>query len=201
MTNSVPEACVANLVIFKGLRNRYDLPASAIFAPDAEMTAFPPILVILGPTARGNRRWRCGWQSVGAEILSVDSMQVYRGMDIGTAKPTPDEQARVRHHLIDVADPNETFAVSRFVEMADEVIADAQQRGVPLIATGGTPMYYKALFEGLFEGPGADRGIRESSAGPMQMSSCMRGCTGRSRRRGANSCERPQATCAGDGGV
>jgi len=87
-------------------------------------------------------------------------MQVYRGMDIGTAKPTPDEQRQVRHHLIDEVDPSESFAVSQFVEKADAVIADARRRGVPLIATGGTPMYYKALFEGLFEGPGADDAVR-----------------------------------------
>ena len=66
-------------------------------------------------------RWR--WPNVLArEILSVDSMQIYRGMDIGTAKPSPDEQSRVRHHLIDLADPSETFSVSRFVELADAVI-------------------------------------------------------------------------------
>ena len=87
-------------------------------------------------------------------------MQVYRGMDIGTAKPTPQEQRLVKHYLIDVEAPNNTFAVARFVELADQVIADAQSRGTPLIATGGTPLYYKSLFEGLFDGPGADPLIR-----------------------------------------
>ena len=87
-------------------------------------------------------------------------MQVYRGMDIGTAKPTPAERAEIPHHLIDVVDPNQTFTVARFVELADQVIADAGARGVPLIATGGTPLYYKALFEGLFEGPPADEELR-----------------------------------------
>jgi len=118
--------------------------------------------VILGPTASGKsdlamalaRRW-------GAEILSVDSMQVYRGMDIGTAKPSAAEQADVRHHLIDLVGPDQTFTVARFVELADAVIADAARRKVPLIATGGTPLYYKALFEGLFEGPPADEAVRE----------------------------------------
>ena len=95
----------------------------------------------------------------GAEILSVDSMQVYRGMDIGTAKPTPAERAEVRHHLIDVIDPNEEFTVARFVELADAVIR--RPSAPPLIATGGTPLYYKALFEGLFEGPPADDLIRD----------------------------------------
>ncbi len=125
------------------------------------MTVASEILVILGPTASGKTALALSLaERLGAEILSVDSMQVYRHMDIGTAKPKPDEQARVKHHLIDLIDPTETFAVSRFVEMADAIIADARARRIPLIITGGTPMYYKALFEGLFEGPGADDAIR-----------------------------------------
>src|SRR6476661_8596391 len=121
------------------------------------MTAFPAIFSIIGPTASGKSALAMALaERVGGEILSVDSMQVYRGMDIGTAKPTREEQARVKHHLIDVVEPTEVFTVSRFVNLADAVIADATMRGVPLIATGGTPMYYKALFEGLFEGPSAD---------------------------------------------
>ena len=136
---------------------------TAILAPIADMTVFPAIFVIIGPTASGKSALAMSLaERFGAEILSVDSMQIYRGMDIGTAKPTRDEQARVRHHLIDVAEPTESFAVSRFVEMADAAIADAASRNVPLIATGGTPMYYKALFEGLFEGPSADAKVRES---------------------------------------
>jgi tRNA dimethylallyltransferase len=95
-----------------------------------------------------------------AEILSVDSMQVYQGMDIGTAKPSVAEQRDVRHHLIDVVDPSAPFTAARFVEMADAVIADARARNVPLIAVGGTPLYYKVLFEGMFEGPGADESVR-----------------------------------------
>lgn len=120
------------------------------------------MLVILGPTASGKTdlALRAALRT-GAEILSMDSMQVYRGMDIGTAKPTPAERASVRHHLIDVVDPDQPFAVARFVEMADAAIADAAKRGVKLIATGGTPLYYKSLFEGLFEGPAADVELRE----------------------------------------
>jgi tRNA dimethylallyltransferase len=123
------------------------------------------LLVVIGPTASGKSALAMALaERVGGEILSVDSMQVYRGMDIGTAKPRPDEQRRVRHHLIDVADPNQTFTVHQFVNLADEVIRDAAMRGVPLIATGGTPLYYKALFEGLFEGPGADPNLRATMA-------------------------------------
>jgi len=125
------------------------------------MAVPPAIFVILGPTASGKTALALALaEQTKAEILSVDSMQVYRHMDIGTAKPTADERARVKHHLIGVIDPTEQFAVSQFVERADAIIADAARRNVPLIATGGTPMYYKALFEGLFEGPGADEAIR-----------------------------------------
>jgi tRNA dimethylallyltransferase len=120
-----------------------------------------PILVILGPTASGKTDAALEAASaMGAEILSVDSMQVYRGMDIGTAKPSVAERRGIRHHLIDAVPPTEAFTVARFVEAADGVIADTAARGLPLVATGGTPLYYKALFEGLFEGPGADDTIR-----------------------------------------
>src|SRR4051794_20500856 len=121
-----------------------------------------PILAMIGPTASGKSALAMAVaEQIGGEILSVDSMQVYRGMDIGTAKPTPAEQARVRHHLIDVVEANEPFTVARFVDLADAVIADAKTRNVPLIVTGGTPLYYKALFEGLFEGPTADEAFRQ----------------------------------------
>ncbi len=126
-----------------------------------KMTDLPTLIVILGPTASGKTALALAVaKQIGAEILSVDSMQVYRDMNIGTAKPAIEEQDGVKHHLIDLVHPNESFAVSQFVEMADAIIADAAKRNVPLIATGGTPMYYKALFEGLFEGPGADDAIR-----------------------------------------
>ena len=125
------------------------------------MAVSPPILVILGPTASGKSDVALAIaRRAGAEILSVDSMQVYRGMDVGTAKPDAAERAKVVHHLIDVVAPDEPFTVARFVELADGVIASARTRNVPLVATGGTPLYYKALFEGLFEGPGADEATR-----------------------------------------
>jgi tRNA dimethylallyltransferase len=88
-------------------------------------------------------------------------MQVYRGMNIGTAKPSAAERRSIVHHAIDLVDPAESFTVARFVDVADGVIESTASRGVPLIATGGTPLYYKALFEGLFEGPSADAAVRE----------------------------------------
>jgi tRNA dimethylallyltransferase len=130
-------------------------------AGNAKMTVSPPLLAIFGPTASGKSslaialaRW------CGAEILSVDSMQVYQGMDIGTAKASLAERHEIRHHLLDWVRPDETFSVARFVELADGVIADAKRRGAGLIVTGGTPMYFKALFQGLFEGPAASESVR-----------------------------------------
>ena len=126
------------------------------------MAVSRPLLVILGPTASGQSDLAMAVaRRTGAEILSLDSMQVYRGMDVGTAKPTPAERAEVRHHLIDVVEPSEEFTVARFVELADATIADAAARAKPLIGTGGTPLYYKALFEGLFDGPPADPAVRD----------------------------------------
>src|SRR5450432_2302064 len=125
------------------------------------MAASPKIIVILGPTASGKSALAVALaEKIGGEILSVDSMQVYRGMDIGTAKPTLEEQRRIRHHLIDVAAPTEEYTVARFVAAADAVIADAASRGIPLMVTGGTPLFYKSLFHGLFAGPGADESLR-----------------------------------------
>ncbi len=120
------------------------------------------LLVVIGPTASGKSALAMEVaRQAGGEILSVDSMQVYRGMDIGTAKPRTAEQAQVRHHLIDLVEPTDSFTVARFVELADAAIAEAKSRGANMIATGGTPLYYKALFEGLFEGPSADPAVRE----------------------------------------
>jgi tRNA dimethylallyltransferase len=122
----------------------------------------PSLLVIVGATASGKSALAMELaRGNGGAILSVDSMQVYRGMDIGTAKPTAAERAVVPHLLIDLVPPNELFTVARFVALADAAITDARQAGRPLVATGGTPLYYKALFEGLFEGPPADVELRE----------------------------------------
>jgi tRNA dimethylallyltransferase len=121
-----------------------------------------PLLVILGPTASGKSALAMEVaRACEAEILSVDSMQVYQGMDIGTAKPTEQQRREIPHHLLDRVRPDEQFSAAKFVEMAEEIIGDAKSRGVRLIATGGTPMYFKALFEGLFAGPSADESVRE----------------------------------------
>ncbi len=119
------------------------------------------VVAILGCTASGKgglARALAG--ELDAEILSVDSMKVYRGMDIGTAKPTPEQRAAVAHHLIDVADPWEAFSAARYVELADAAVDAVHARGRPVVAVGGTVLYFKCLYEGMFAGPSADPGIR-----------------------------------------
>jgi tRNA dimethylallyltransferase len=96
----------------------------------------------------------------GGEIISVDSMKVYRRMDIGTAKPSPQIRREIPHHLIDVVEPSEDFSVAQFVAHAEAAIADIHTRGTPIFVVGGTPLYMKGLTEGLFEGPGANPEVR-----------------------------------------
>ena len=96
-----------------------------------------------------------------AEIISLDSMAVYRGMDIGTAKPTLAELARVPHHLIDIVDPDEDYSVERYLDAAHAKIAEISARGREVLFVGGTPLYLKALLRGLAAGPPADWEMRE----------------------------------------
>lgn len=99
-------------------------------------------------------------ERLGAEIVSVDSMKIYRRMDVGTAKPSAAVRARVPHHLLDVAEPSDEFSVARFVDLANRVVEAIHDRGRPVLAVGGTALYIKALSEGLFEGPSADEAVR-----------------------------------------
>jgi len=120
------------------------------------------IWVLLGPTAGGKTAVSLYLaQRHPVEIVSVDSMQVYRGMDIGTAKPGPEALRRAPHHMIDVVEPEESFNAGRFRQMALAVIEDIHRRGRRPLLICGTPLYLKALLWGLFEGPGADAAIRE----------------------------------------
>ncbi len=123
------------------------------------------IIVIAGPTAVGKTEYAIGIaRSLGTEIVSCDSMQLYRYMDIGSAKPTPEERAGVRHHLVDIIDPREEFSVVRYRELADEAIADISSRGMIPVICGGTGLYLDALLYDLDYGgdSGSDPGLRRS---------------------------------------
>ncbi len=119
------------------------------------------LLVICGPTASGKTALAVEMaEKLGGEIVSADSQQCYRGLDAGTAKPTPDEQARARHHLLDVADPEEQLDAARFVQLADAAIAGIDARGKRAIVAGGTGLWIRALLRGLLDAPGASPEFR-----------------------------------------
>jgi tRNA dimethylallyltransferase len=116
------------------------------------------LVALVGPTASGKTDAALEVASpLGAEIVSVDSMLVYRGMDIGTAKPTPAQRARVPHHLIDVAEPNEPFTAARYRSLAEAAIADVHRRRGAALLAGGSGLYYRAVVDRLrFPGTDAD---------------------------------------------
>ncbi|MBN2210942.1 MAG: tRNA (adenosine(37)-N6)-dimethylallyltransferase MiaA [Sedimentisphaerales bacterium] len=129
-----------------------------------------PFLLILGCTASGKGAVAFELaQKIGGEILSIDSMKVYRRMDIGTAKPSLEKRQTIQHHLIDVVEPWESFSLGRYVELADSAIADMQHRQCPIIAVGGTAMYIRGLIEGIFEGPPADAILRQQLKNEAQI--------------------------------
>src|SRR3954471_23403231 len=105
---------------------------------------------------------------IGAEIISLDSMAIYRRMDIGTAKPSQDQRASVPHHLIDIVDPSDEFSVAQYVEAAANVVADIRSRGKEPLFVGGTPLYLKSLLRGLFDGPPADWSLRHDIAQELE---------------------------------
>jgi len=123
-----------------------------------------PVLVLFGPTASGKTGILLElFNSSGgiqAEVVSADSMQVYRGMDIGTAKPSAEERARLPHHLIDIRDPCQQFNAGEFVRLADEVCMEIAGRGRLPVVSGGTGFYLKNFILGLSEAPPSDEKIR-----------------------------------------
>jgi tRNA dimethylallyltransferase len=122
---------------------------------------FANSLILTGPTGSGKTALALALaERLNAEIIAADSMTLYRGMDIGTAKPTADEQARVRHHLLDVLDPSESASVGWWLERAAECVADIERRGKTALFVGGTPFYLKALLCGLFPSPPSDQQLR-----------------------------------------
>lgn len=117
---------------------------------------------LLGPTASGKHQAALLLAGkLDAEIISVDSMKVYRGMDVGTAKPGREDLALVPHHLIDICDPSETYSAGRFVADAAAARKEIEARGKRALFVGGTSLYYKAYRYGMFEGPPADPMLRD----------------------------------------
>ena len=120
------------------------------------------LLCLLGPTAVGKTEIAIQLaQRLNAEIVSVDSRQIYRQMDIGTAKPTAEEQRAARHHLIDCVDISEAFSVADYQSLVDVAITDIQNRGKRVLLVGGAGLYFRVIVDGLFEGPGADPSLRK----------------------------------------
>ena len=123
--------------------------------------------VLIGPTAGGKSDLAVDVslaliaQGKTAEVVTADAYQIYRGMDIGTAKPTVKERRGIRHHLIDIVEPGESFTVSDWLVAANAAIDEIRSRGVVPIVVGGTHLYIKALLDGLFEGPDPDPALRE----------------------------------------
>jgi tRNA dimethylallyltransferase len=125
------------------------------------LSAEPPVVLLMGPTASGKTGLALALaERLPLEIISVDSAQVYRDMDIGTAKPDAAMRARVPHHLLDILDPSEAYSAARFREDALRLIAGIRERGRMPLLVGGTMLYYRALQFGLSELPAADAELR-----------------------------------------
>jgi tRNA dimethylallyltransferase len=137
--------------------------------PDSQAALRKPLLLLAGPTAVGKSELALLLaEKIAGEIVSVDSMQVYRGLDIGTAKPTRDERTRIPHHLIDVVDLTQPFDAAQFVRLARDEVADIHSRGRVPIFCGGTGLYFKAFLHGLGDAPKADAALRsELEATPL----------------------------------
>ena len=121
----------------------------------------PSLIVIAGPTCVGKTGTAIALAApIGGEIVSADAMQVYKRMNIGTAKPTRHEQEQVKHHMVDVVEPDEPFSAARFKAMAETVIDKLYQKGIPVFVVGGTGLYIRALTKGLFKAKGVNKWIR-----------------------------------------
>ena len=119
------------------------------------------MILILGVTASGKGRLAFDLaEYLDAEIISIDSMKVYRRMDIGTAKPPKEARQRIKYHLIDLVEPSDSFSVGAFIDAASDSMEQINRRGRKIVAVGGTALYIKSLLYGLFDGAGTDEQIR-----------------------------------------
>ena len=124
---------------------------------------------LTGPTASGKSRVGVKLaQRIGAEIIAMDSMTVYREMDVGTAKPDMEQRSGVPHHLIDVVDPAAEYSLAQYIAAAHEKIREIKRRGKEVLFVGGTPLYLKGMLRGIFEGPPTDKEFREQLAEKMK---------------------------------
>ncbi len=120
------------------------------------------VLAVVGPTASGKTSLAIALaERLDTEIVSADSMQIYRGMEIGTAVPSQEERRRVKHHLIGFLDPGEHFSAGQYQRAARAIVADLNARGKTAVAVGGSGLYVRALVDGLFEGPAKDPATRD----------------------------------------
>lgn len=143
------------------ISSRLVAPVSSSRTPDV-LEPDPLVLLILGPTGSGKTALSLTLaERFGGEIVSCDSVAVYRGMDLGTAKPSAEERARIPHHLIDVADPDQPFTAGAYSRAARAALRDIAGRGRPPLVTGGTGLYLRALTEGLFSGPERHEPLRD----------------------------------------
>src|SRR5947209_5574011 len=128
---------------------------------------------LTGPTSSGKSALGIELaERLDAEIVSMDSMALYRGMDIGTAKPDHEARQRVQHHLLDVLEPWESASVAWWLKAAADCVRDIESRGKRALFVGGTPLYLKALLRGLFEGPAADATLRQRLFAEAEQQGC-----------------------------
>jgi tRNA dimethylallyltransferase len=136
--------------------------AEALTYPGTADPSDPLVVLLLGPTGSGKTALSLELaERFDGEIVSCDSVAVYRGMDVGSAKPSPEERARAPHHLIDVAEPDEPFTAGAYVRAARAALNEIAARGRLPIVTGGTGLYLRALTEGLFAGPERSEELRD----------------------------------------
>lgn len=134
---------------------------SALSAVKIKEMQIPKLVAIVGPTAVGKSSLALDLaRRFQGEIISADSMQIYHGLDVGTAKPSMEERRLIRHHLIDILDPDQDYSAALFRQQADTIVGEMHERKTPIFVVGGTGLYFKALNRGLFRGPAGNPKLR-----------------------------------------